>query len=644
MLKRWWAPLGAGLGFLLMLLALAWLHASLKSNVLSDIVSRNFSTPAVKTFTILLVLREVLPLFLLVALSVWTLALAWALLPFTLGWDWRRRWTWVDGLLLTWGLLSFLHLVLWWKVPSTLWLIPGLDSLPFWLDFMILLPLCLLPLFQVARRTGLPLGRQALALVGWLTIAWASALLPLALGQHVPTRPSVKDHRPKMLILGVDGLRADIPNLKDIHGTRYENAYTAIPSTRLLFSILWGGDPQHYSVGHIFPDINELNGYHPFTLLDAATKKGLKTRFYIDDGGTIGLVGRTEAFDEVLMPARGWENFVNSNLSGHVPLYAAYLDLLRVFPSTHPWASMDAGLRQALESGRGADLVMFHSCLGHIPSFLTRGELAQIPRWWTLHPRDLVPMLSMEELDPNAVAKWDMRRDSYSLYQIRMKSILEAWAPIWKSLATDPDYKDAVRILFSDHGERFYHATENIRLSGVHGFDIDPWQVRVPLVVTGPGFMDETRKDGAASLLNIRNVIGKLLLHDQAPGPESFLAKPFAPVRYHTLDTSQMRTTEKKYYELSVDKIVTRLQIRPEGLWFMEYDRPAEERAKEVTLAQAFGDRLIVFKPLLKGGAHRLEYQGYQLVSQQEISQEAFDLKKAEIEKEYFKYWDLNHK
>ena len=76
----------------------------------------------------------------------------------------------------------------------------------------------------------------------------------------------------------------------------------------------------------------------------------------------------------------------------------------------------------------------------------------------------------------------------------------------------------------------------------------------------------------------------------------------------------------------------------------MEYDRPATERAKEVTLAQSYGDNLVVFKPLLKGGADRLEYQGYQLVSEQEISQKAFDLKKAEIEKEYFKYWDPDFK
>lgn len=643
MLKRWCAPLGAGVWFLLVLLALAWLHNSQTSNELSGVIAKSFATSVVRSFLSLLVLREVLPLFLLVSLLLWLLALAWALFPFCLGWSWRARWTWVDGFLLTWGLLGTLHLALWWKVPSALWLIPGLNLLPFWLDFALLLPFCFTPMLWVARRSSLPWPRQSMAFAGWLVIAWVAATLPLAIGQRVSSRPRTVAHKPQMLILGVDSLRADVPELKNFPGTHYENAYTAIPATRLLFSILWGGDPQHYSVGHVFPDIDELNGQYPFTLLDALSKKGLKLRFYIDDGGTIGLAGRTEVFDEVLMPARGWENFVNSNLSGHVPLYAIFLDLLRVFPSTHPWASMDAGLRIALESGRGADLVMFHSCLAHIPSFLTRQELSQIPQWWTLHPKDLIPMFSLGEVDAKTTATWDARKDPYNLYQIRMRSILNAWAPIWKALETDPNYKGSLRILLSDHGERFYHATEEIRLGGVHGFDVDPWQARVPLVVAGPGFIEETRKDGAASLLNVRDVIGNMLLYGQIPKPEAFIAKPFAPIRYHTLDTNQMRTTEKKYYELSVDKMVTHLKIGSDGLWFMRYDRPATERANEVTVAQAFGDRLVVFKPLLKGGADRLEYRGYQLVGEEEIDQKRFVIIKSEIEKEFFKPWNSEH-
>ena len=79
------------------------------------------------------------------------------------------------------------------------------------------------------------------------------------------------------------------------------------------------------------------------------------------------------------MPARGWENFVNSNLGVRVPLFAAWLDMLRVFPTTNPWTEPAAGLHQALEQGRGADWVIYHSCLAHQPIFLTRGELGEMP-------------------------------------------------------------------------------------------------------------------------------------------------------------------------------------------------------------------------------------------------------------------------
>ena len=644
MLRRWWAPLGAGLFYFLHLLAFAALYYRITRNGLVEEFSKNMKTPPVVSFVTHLILREVLPLYILVGLLLWVLALAWALLPINLGKEWRKEWTWKEALALTWALLAGLHLVLWWKVPSTLWLLPGLSSLPFWLDFMILAPVTFAPMLWVAWRAKVSWARRVSTLAGWCFLAWVAAVGPLALGHRVSRRTNTSGEKTKVLLLGIDGLRADTPGLDQLQGCHFPNAYTAIPATRLLFSMLWGGDPEHYSVGHIFPDIEEFSGKHGFTLLKAAQDKGWKTRFYIDDGGTIGLAGRSELFDEVLMPARGWENFVNSNMGGHVPLYAAWMDLLRVFPGTHPWASMDAGLRKTLENGRGAQMVMFHSCLAHQPIFLDRQELGQLPHWWTLKPKNLVPIWFVNSFNPQMVKEWDSRRNPFVFYQLRNKSILQAWAKIWNNLEQDPDYANATRIFFSDHGERFYHVTENIQMAGVHGFDLDPWQTRVPLIVAGSGFPSGRGSEKEVSLLGVRDAVGALLQHDKAIAPESLNHLPFAPVRYHTLSTDGMRQSGKKYFEITTEKLMTAVAIAPGGFWSMKYDRPAAARAREVSLAQAFEDRLIVFKPLLDGGAHRLEYQGYKLIDEHEISQEAFDIKKAEIEKEYFKYWDKEHK
>ena len=636
MLRRWWGPLSAGLSFLLLMLLLAAIYNHQSQDGLAKMLAEHFKTPTIKWFLATLLVREVIPLSLFISLILWSLGLAWALLPFNLGFAWREGWTWMDGFVTTWSLILGLHLVLWWQVPTALWLLPGLSRLPFWIDFLCIFTLTLGPLFWVLGRSRRGWGPRLRTLAGWMLLAWLGAGVPLWIGRQV-VRSQQEQHSTRVLLLSVDGLRPDQTGITALHGTHYPNAYTAIPATRLLFSILWGGDPEHYSLGHVFPSVEEFAGEHPFQLLEAAKAKGWKTRFYIDDGGTIGVAGRTAVLDEVGMPARGWENFINSNLSGHFPLYSAWLDALRVFPGTHPWASMDGGLCKALEAGRGADIVMFHSCLAHTPIFLNRAELSQIPRWWTMTPIDFLSLGGLGAVTPKLVKNWDPRQDPYRIYEIRMQSILSAWEGPWNRLGQDPDYKASTRFFFSDHGERFYHATEEIRMGGVHGFDVDPWNARVPLIVAGPGFTDTKGTPDAVSLLGIRDAVAELIKSDRPIRPDSLTRLPFAPIRYHTLATDWLRPSGKKYREITAEKLILSMKIAPDGIWMMTYDRPAAERGQEATLAKGIGARLIVCKPLLNGGAHRLVYDGYQLTTEEEISEEDFQKFKAEVETVYFK-------
>jgi len=104
-----------------------------------------------------------------------------------------------------------------------------------------------------------------------------------------------------------------------------------------------------------------------------------------------------------------------------------------------------------------------------------------------------------------------------------------------------------------------------------------------------------------------------------------------------------MRSSGKKYFEIKEEGLLTKMIVGRDGLWAMKYDRPASQRSKEVSLGKGIGNRLIVFKPLFAGGAHRLEYNGYQLVEEHEIDEAEFQENKTEIEREYLKTWDVNN-
>lgn len=623
---------------MLLSLVLLWTYYQGPAVGLSGFVAEGLHNPTARAFAATLLLREVLPLYMGAGILLWLATLGWtALFDRT----WARDWTFEAAFGLTLTALAWVHLALWWRVPSALWVIPLFQHLPFFLAFPLLVLAIAGPLaWWAGRRWRLKAG---FLLPGWLVIWSLLAQLPLLIGRHASTEPAAT-HRPvQVLLLGVDALRPDIAGSEGLSawpGTHYPNAYTMVPATRLFYSLLWGGDPDQFSIGSALPSEEELDGKLRYTLLDTYKAKGLKARFYIDDGGTIGLAGRGSGlFDDTAMPAAGWENFVNSNLAVHLPFYASWLDALRVFPSTNPWADLGAGFKEALDRGRGADLVMFHTVHLHQPIFLNRSELQDLPRWWTLRPLDLRPVPGLPAVTEEDVANTDPRRDPFLTYRIRVRHLLAAWRPIWEALAQDPDYAQATRVLFADHGERFYHATESLRLQGTHGYDLDPWELRIPFVVAGPGFPSGPGTARAVDTLELRDAVAGLLLCHAPISPASFGTRPFAAVRYHTLSTDNFRPEPEGVRYLAYDskKIVQGSALLPHGVWVLRYQASLEERQKEISLARAEGDRLDVYKPLEGGGAHHITYQGYALQSLVEIDDAAFSKAKREIEAEFLR-------
>jgi hypothetical protein len=277
---------------------------------------------------------------------------------------------------------------------------------------------------------------------------------------------------------------------------------------------------------------------------------------------------------------------------------------------------------------------MFHSCLAHQPIFPRRAELARIPRWWTLTPRQLEPYVARQQVTPERAAGYDPRQDPFHIYTIRMQAILEAWRPIWNGLARDPMYRGATRILFSDHGERFYHVTDAIQLGGVHGFNLDPWETRIMLKVAGPGF---DQPPGAAphpatvSVLSLRDGIGQAL-QGRPITPETLeRAYPEAPMRYHSLSLSMFMPDQGEYRDMAVEALVNGTGLAPDGIWFTRYDRPAAERAEQVSLAWGRGGQLEVIRPLKTGGARRFLYDDYTLTGTAPLTEAAYRAEKARM-------------
>jgi hypothetical protein len=621
--------------FLGVLLALAYLRFKLAQAGIAGWISQSLAVKPIQAFGIHYALRILVPIYIVAGILAWLTTLLPGLLVHR-GWlkDWKGREALGFGL----SALLWMHLVLWWQVPSTLWVLPGLRSLPYWLLFPLLTTLSLvLPLLWLRRNSGGPRLHKVGALAAWLLLWTATASAP----QWVPRpRPATKGggEACRVLMLGIDGLRSDtfLDQAGSMKGIRYRNAYTAIPTTRLLWHILWGGDPMTYTIGHVAPSVEEFERPHELSLLREATTKGWNPRFYIDDGGTIGTVGRQMDLDDCLMPANGWENFVNSNLAVSFPFYAAWENWFKPFPTTNPWASMDEGLKEALRLGRGSRWVMFHSCLAHQPIFLTRKEMHQLGSWWTLAPTRLEPFSHIDLVTPKAIQNADGRTNPFRAYTIRMDSILRAWEPIWNTLDQDPQYRTAVRALFSDHGERFHNVQNGLQLQGVHGFNLDPWECRAAMLMAGPGFSERaetTPREASVSLLGLRDGVHRLVSEGAGfDAPFFERCMPVAPIRYHTLATSAFGKDPVAFRAEPERDLAVSTYVGPGGLWFTKYDKTAAERAKDASVAYGVGPELFTFKPLVGGGAKAFHYREYDLISVEDITEAAFQREKQKVE------------
>lgn len=638
MLLRWLGPVLGGMALFLLLLGLSVL--STRMGVVNELMMKGLKNTVIQRFFLKAALTEILPIYVSTGFLLSLVGLLLAKSPLFRFGDWER-WSLSHGFWISLGFGLATHAWLWWEVPTTLWVLPGINLLPLGLGLLLAAFLACACFWKGLTFSTAAWWRKTMTVGIWAASAWALLLVPRYLAQTGLSSGPV-GHPARVVMLSIDGLRQDTAfqvGLQDFRGFQVQNGYSAIPATRIQWSILWGGDPGHYSVGNLLPAQDEFVGDYPFTIVETAKARGLKSRFYIDDGGTIALADRAQAFDQALTPARGWENFLNSNAEVHFPLFAVWLDALRVFPCTTPWTPPDLGLRTALSLGRGADWVMYHSCLAHQPIYLTRKELKTIPKWWSLPARNLSPHWSYPS--PRDIKSWRPEYSPFLAYQIRIHSMLAAWQKIWNTLPGDRDYGDAFRVMFTDHGERFYHWMEepNIQLGGLHGYNLDPWEVRIPLVFDGPGIQPGHDREHALSLLEVRDMVARRLLYQEAPNIEAMLAKDYAPLRMHAIGPDMFKAEDVEYRQLTLEEIGRTAAIFPEGVWMVKYDSSEKTREGDLTVAEARGRLLKVWRPLKKGGARRVDYDGYQMTGYEDVDEASFQVARARIFKAFKKPW-----
>lgn len=638
LLLRWLGPVLGGVALFLILLGFGFVFT--RTGVINHLLDKGLGMAVIQRFFLKAALTEILPLYVGTAFMLSLVGLLLAKSPLFLPGDWDR-WSLRHGFWIGLGFGLATHVWLWWEVPTTLWVLPGINLLPLGLGLLLAALATSACFWRGLAFSRTAWWRKALTLGVWAACAWAALLVPKHLAKTGLESGPV-GHPARVVMLSIDGLRQDTAfqvGLQDFKGFQVHNGFTAIPATRVMWSILWGGDPGHYSVGNLFPAMEEFEGTYPFTLLETAKTQGLKSRFYIDDGGTIALADRTQAFDQVLTPARGWENFLNSNAVVHFPLFAIWLDALRVFPSTTPWTPLHLGLKTALNLGRGSDWVMYHSCLAHQPVFMTRKELAAIRRWWAIPAKSMSPHWSYPS--PKDIASWRPEYSPFLAYQIRVRSLLSAWREVWNTLPGDPDYGNALRIMFTDHGERFYHwmAEPAIQAGGSHGYNLDPWEVRIPMVFDEPGIQPGQDRDHALSLLDVRDAVARRLLYQEPLNIKAMLAKDYAPLRMHAIGRDMFLAEEVEYRELSTEEIGRSAAVFPEGVWMVKYGSSEETREADLTVAEARGRLLKVWRPMKKGGARRVDYDGYQMTGFEDVDEASFQKAKARIFKAFKKPW-----
>lgn len=406
--------------------------------------------------------------------------------------------------------------------PAVLNNYPGLRSLPLIFSYGLLATSLGLAAFYFLRYRTQALSRGVAQII-------LSLLFPIliltglngseSLNIQFATADKSVSH-PYILLLGLDALDGDTGNgflekkLEDKKAVLYRNAFTTLPLTHPAWnSILTGLYPEGHGVRYFFD--SPLTSEHPLLFLPNLLKnKGGYQSLFASDQPETSYFTKEKGFDAVVIKNIGWEAHMVAMILNHFVFPALWLNnrwVDRIAPDYFNHASIfnfdlnrftNRSFEKLNQMGNGPKFMAFHTCYLHTPVRLNRQELKQIPRYWTLAPKDF----SFEKWPKPGKPQKDTPTNWINPYYLRRTSVVGFLDNLLQELK-DKKYLDlSTVVLLSDHGERFVKGREIY--GGVHGVDLETReQTNVVLAFLDPNLEKFHTENQPVSLIDIAPTI-----------------------------------------------------------------------------------------------------------------------------------------
>ncbi len=533
-----------------------------------------------------------------------------------------------SGLWMGLGTLMGFHGLLYLQAPMALHSLHGLRDLPIGLAILLFLGLGWWALSRALRFTH----------PRWLHARVGGVLLTLALISMVPhdifrrlrpAQPLPRD-TPRLLILGIDGLRRDI-------AARFQPdwdlptgicAIPPVPATRKAWLSMLGADPAYALNAMVIPSIRELKDPGNLSLVSEARQRGLKAAWAINDPTTLSFGLVNHPFHQVQEPPGGWTYWFMLGFGTLWPANTWAQNYLSPVETTNTWSDREAFFRDVDRLLEGNHWVSAHDVELHIPIVLQAKELTALEGgWgWILQPASRYRAYQTGEqaqLDRGKRASW--RNDGERHYTARVGQTLRElrpWTDRWVR-----KFPALSGIITADHGETHFPVVDPMgkvvtHLSGVHGFAADPGTLWIPMHPFGRASF----ASGSPQTVSWFNLRDAMLAWLRSPGrlevngdPDGWLIS-FPTVDDSVVmgktDASAAFASNSNDRGIKVKDIMRTVLMDSRGFWFLE-DSDVENFSKGVrSTALVSGSGMTTYNPKGKGNYLKETFKAYGLVSQ----------------------------
>ncbi len=537
------------------------------------------------------------------------------------------------GLLVGLGTFLWVHGLLYLDVPAALGMVQGIQYIPMGIVLMLLLG-------GGARVLAMAFGSTRKS--AWRLAAGAFTIIVLVHLPHdlfrrmAPSNEPLPPGQRRLLVLGIDGLRQDIaegalPGWKAPGGCQ---PVVAVPATRLAWNMLLGADPESFKYHLIIPFKDEYDSPPQPGLLDAAKARGISTIFLIDDSTTLSFLNTRTPFDQVYEPSGGWKHFFTVGAGTCWPVFSWAENYFSYIETTNPWCDDGSYFREVGRALERNQWVSAHTCEMHAPFYLRLDEIQQLRPWsWLLHPaRAYQPYQGLDQAEKDQFRRQGGRSNPINHYRIRATRILKDLEPTLHEW--ELKFPNLSGVVTSDHGEEFVpvitpDGTLISYLTGIHGFDLTPDTLKVPLHPFGNAQAVLGPKD-IYSWLDLRDDLGRWVqsvepLRLTRRGPEGWLLSFPTVQAVHAMPKEIRDQGGIQGAGIKPEEFIRNTYLGFNGMWFM--DTPPElETAKALSWALIQPDQTTTMNPIGSGKYLKSTYKDYLLTSPAvEISSESLD-------------------